>query len=228
MRQFLLTDASLTFLVVCLSVLLFVVYPLVEPGSAASRVADVLTSLVLASAAYAASDRRGTKVFCAVLAGVTLVLHWSYSVAPGHLTLTLRAASLMVFLSVVTGLVFYQVIRPGRVTGHRVLGAVAVYLMLGLIWASAYSLVAIGDPEAFDFGVEMSSGGLEELVEELQGRMVYFSFVTQTTLGYGDVTPLSRMAGNLAILQALVGQLYLGVILARIVSLVVTEPRGDR
>jgi hypothetical protein len=55
-------------------------------------------------------------------------------------------------------------------------------------------------------------------------RLIHFSFVTMTTLGYGDIAPQSEFAYNLAILQALVGQLYLVVILARLVSLAVTSP----
>jgi voltage-gated potassium channel Kch len=65
---------------------------------------------------------------------------------------------------------------------------------------------------------------LSEVQTKVTGRLVYFSFVTMTTLGYGDVTPRSNAAGNLAVLQALTGQIYLAVILARIVSLLVTRP----
>jgi hypothetical protein len=94
--------------------------------------------------------------------------------------------------------------------------------MLGLIWASAYSLIMLYDPAAFDLGV-VPEGSPTEVLAERTGRLVYFSFVTMTTLGYGDITPHNSAAQNLAILQALIGQLYLAVILARLVSLIVSE-----
>ena len=101
----------------------------------------------------------------------------------------------------------------------------AVYLMLGLIWASAYSLIYIQDPASFDLDAPIeATDELSEIQTKGTGRLVYFSFVTMTTLGYGDVTPKSYAAANLAILQALTGQIYLAVILARIVSLLVTRP----
>jgi voltage-gated potassium channel Kch len=126
---------------------------------------------------------------------------------------------------VVTGAVLYQVLRKGHVTAHRVGGAIAVYLMLGLIWASAYSLLFIDDPASFDLGRPIeATDELSEIQTKGTSRLVYFSFVTMTTLGYGDVTPRSEAAGTLAILQALTGQIYLAVILARIVSLLVTRP----
>jgi hypothetical protein len=137
--------------------------------------------------------------------------------------LLLNNVSTMLFLIAVTGALLYRVLRKGPVTSHRIQGAVAVYLMMGLIWAMAYSLVYIVDPSSFDLGGAV--GGREDLSgisTNGMSRLIYFSFVTMTTLGYGDIAPKSEIANNLAILQALVGQLYLVVIMARLVSLAVT------
>lgn len=223
-KRFLTTDASLTLLLISLFALLFVLYPLAEPRSALRYLLDILTLVVLVSGAYTVSDRRGVLFLCIGLAALTFVLQLLLYASPDRSLLVLRIASLMLFLAVVSGAVLYKVLRKGRVTAHRVGGAVAVYLMLGLIWASAYSLVFLDDPASFDLGRPPE---VAEQVSEIQtaemGRFVYFSFVTMTTLGYGDVTPKSYAAGNLAILQALTGQIYLAVILARIVSLLVTR-----
>jgi hypothetical protein len=225
MRRFLTADASLTYLLVSLFVLLFVLYPLVEPKTITSHALEVLSLLVLISGAYTVSDRRGVLFLCIGLAAVAFTLQILLYVAPGRLLLVLRVASMMLFLAVVSGAVLYKVLRKGRVTAHRVGGAIAVYLMLGLIWASAYSLVFIHDPASFDLGPPIeATDELSEIQTKGTGRLVYFSFVTMTTLGYGDVTPKSYAAGNLAVLQALTGQIYLAVILARIVSLLVTRP----
>jgi hypothetical protein len=224
MRRFFTTDASLSFLLVSLFVLLFVLYPLVEPYTITHYLLDSLSFLILISGAYTVSDRRGVLFLCIGLAATTLALQILLYVIPSHFLLQLRVSSMMLFLCVVTGAVLYKVLRGGRITVHRVWGAVAAYLMMGLIWTSAYNLVFIHDPTSFNLGW---SGDATihpaQIQTQVTGRLVYFSFVTMTTLGYGDITPKSEAAGNLAILQALTGQIYLAVILARIVSLLVTS-----
>jgi hypothetical protein len=128
----------------------------------------------------------------------------------------------MLFLIVVAGAVLYRVLRQGPITVHRIQGAIAVYLMMGLIWAMAYSLIYISDPSSFDLG--RSIGAMDDLMgvhTTGMSRLIYFSFVTMTTLGYGDITPQSEVADDLVILQALTGQIYLVVIMARLVTLAV-------
>jgi hypothetical protein len=206
LRRLLSTDAGLTYLLISLFLLLFVLYPLI-------------------SGAYTVSDRRGLLWLSIGLAATTFASQMLLYAYPSRLLLMLRVALLMLFLGVVTGAVLYKVLRKGRVTAHRVGGAIAVYLMLGLIWASAYSLIYIQDPASFDLDAPVeATDELSEIQTKGTGRLVYFSFVTMTTLGYGDVTPRSYAAANLAILQALTGQIYLAVILARIVSLLVARP----
>jgi hypothetical protein len=226
MKRILTTDAGLTFLLASLFVLLFVLYPLVEPRSLAGYLLDVIAMLVLISGASTVSDRRGL-LFLSIALGVSaFVLHWLVYAFPGRILLMLRIASLMLFLTVVMFAVLYKVLRRGRVTSHRIQGAIAVYLMMGLIWASAYALIFMYDPTSFDLGIAATApDDVNDIQTSGMGQLVYFSFVTMTTLGYGDITPLSAAASNLAILQALTGQLYLAVILARIVSLTITEPR---
>lgn len=223
------SDAGLTYLLISLFVLLFVLYPIVEPRTVSHYLLDALAMLVLISGSFSVFDRGRVMFLCVVgLAVATLILQVLFYVSPSSLLLVLRIASLMLFLGTVTGAVLYRVLRPGRVTVHRVGGAIAVYLMLGLLWASAYSLVYIHDPASFNLGSNIeATGELSQILTRATGRLVYFSFVTMTTLGYGDVTPKSDTAGNLAVLQALTGQIYLAVILARIVSLLVTKPDGE-
>jgi len=228
MKRFLNTDASLLVLLIAVFALLFVLYPVFEPHSISRQIIDLLTLVVLVSGAYTVSDRRGLMPLCAALAVSTFALKLVLYAKPEQSILMVRLASMMLFLGVVTGAVLYKVLRKGRVTAHRVAGAVAVYLMLGMLWALAYSLLFMHDPGSFDLGQALPmTGDPVEIQTEATSRLIYFSFVTMTTLGYGDVTPTSAAAGNLAILQALTGQLYLAVILARIVALVVARPEEE-
>jgi hypothetical protein len=223
-RRLLTSDAGLTYLLISLFLLLFVLYPLSKPDATSSYLLDALAVLVLVSGAYAVSDRSRAVFWCVVgLALLSFVLQLLPYAYLDRSVVLLDNVSTMLFLIAVTGAVLYRVLRKGPVTSHRIQGAIAVYLMLGLIWAMAYSLVYIWDPSSFNLG--RSIGGtvdLDGIQTEGMSRFIYFSFVTMTTLGYGDIAPQSKLADNLAVLQALVGQIYLVVILARLVSLAVT------
>jgi hypothetical protein len=87
---------------------------------------------------------------------------------------------------------------------------VAVYLLLGLMWASAYALLYQLHPDAF-------AGALGAAL--IPQTWIYYSFVTLTTVGYGDITPVHPVARSLAIAEALTGQLYLAITLAHLVAL---------
>ena len=122
--------------------------------------------------------------------------------------------SLMLLLVVVLG----QTLRSGPITFHRIQGAVAAYVLLGVIWAYAYSLVALLRPGAFSGPVSPADG---------PRAWFYFSFVTLTTVGYGDVLPVHPAARSLAMLEAVTGPLYLAILISRLVSLAVAPVRRD-
>jgi hypothetical protein len=101
---------------------------------------------------------------------------------------------------------------PGRITYHRVIGAVLLYLTVAVIFASLYTFVGTLAPKAF-------SGMIVEGNPELASRLIYFSFATMTTTGYGDVAPVDPIARSLCNLEAIFGQLYPATLLARLVTL---------
>jgi voltage-gated potassium channel Kch len=115
-----------------------------------------------------------------------------------------------VSIAAMAAVVLAQTFRAGPVNVHRIQGAVAAYLLLGLAWTLAYELVAFRAAGAFS-GTGL--GGAE------RPDFIYFSFVTLTTVGYGDVTPVDPVARSLAVAEALTGQLYPAILLARLVSL---------
>jgi Ion channel len=107
-----------------------------------------------------------------------------------------------------------QVFRAGPVNSYRVQGAIAVYLLFGAGWAHAYHLTAILHPGSFN----APSGNMSTPLD-----WTYFSFVTLSTLGYGDITPVHPIARVLAAGEALAGQLYLAVLIARLVAMEVVS-----
>jgi hypothetical protein len=94
-------------------------------------------------------------------------------------------------------------------------GSVAAYLLLGLIWSMAYHLIAICIPEAFFVQGPFASSDLETL----ESHLFYFSFVTLTTLGYGDIVAVHPVARMLVILEGVTGQLFPVILISRLVSL---------
>jgi hypothetical protein len=107
-----------------------------------------------------------------------------------------------------------QTFHPGPVNVHRVMGGVAAYLLIGVTWAFGYKLLLEEVPDAIHFQssfVGISTGE--------PARLLYFSFATLTTLSYGDVYPVHRVARSLAIAEALIGQLYPAILIATLVGM---------
>lgn len=113
-------------------------------------------------------------------------------------------------------LIIRQFLARGQAIKHRIAGAVAVYLLLGLLWARLYELVKLIDPGAFQIAHD-----------EGIATLFYFSFVTLVTIGYGDVVPVSLVARNLAILEGLTGQLYLVILISSLVAERTTKAGGN-
>jgi len=114
-----------------------------------------------------------------------------------------------------------RVARGTEVSANRLIGAVCIYLMLGVIWAVAYTTVAMIDPQAFS-GIQAPDG------HGWDSGWLYFSFITMTTLGYGDVAPVSAFARTLAYLQAIFGQFYIAILVAGLVSAYITARGNER
>lgn len=105
------------------------------------------------------------------------------------------------------------------VTGDTLWAAVNVYVLFGLHFAFLYAIVLELVPGAFTGGILDAPG------QESRHSLIYYSFVTMTTLGYGDITPKVHVAATLAYVQALVGQLYVAILIARLVALYGTGSR---
>jgi hypothetical protein len=200
-------DRGLSVFSALLFVVVFVVPPLVTAGGGRRFTSDVVFALLLVSGVHALGGGRAARMVLMPAAIVTLVLDlgsWFVPVPP-TLVLALGLVSQVLFLVVVLGLT----LRDGPVTGHRLLGGVAAYLLLGVIWAYAYTLVGTISPGAFSGPIDVGDG---------PRALLYFSFVTLTTVGYGDVQPLHPVARSLAMLEAVTGVLYIAILISRLVS----------
>ena len=130
-------------------------------------------------------------------------------------------AALFGFLLVAMSFTLKQIAMETDISPNRLVGAICVYLLLGVIWAVAYTMLEMLSPGSF--------GGFTPL----QGRgwdseWLYFSFVTMTTLGYGDILPVSATARALAYMQAVFGQLYVAILVAGLVSALISSRQSSK
>ena len=175
------------------------------------HVAEFFFFLLLLAGVAGVSRRRWHLVVMTTVVIAAVVVDSANLLAPSDALELWSSAGTIVVLGLFSFVVLAQVFRSGPVTRHRILGAVAAYILFGLVWASAYHLVAIHIPNAF--------GGTAPKDSKSWSDWAYFSFVTLTTVGYGDITPVAQPARSLAMLEALTGQLYPAILLARLVSL---------
>ena len=139
------------------------------------------------------------------------------------LLLSVYACYLVIFLSLL-GTLCKSVFSSGRIDTNRILGAVSIYFLLALIWALIYSLIEVWQPGSFNIPNYVAQGIRQQMVCDL----IYFSNVTLTTLGYGDILPVSNLARTLANMEAMAGQLYVAIVIARMVGMQVTQQIGDQ
>lgn len=181
-------------------------------------------SLMMISAVYAISERRRTVVIAlslavpvVLLSGVRLLTEQMGILIGYHLLgiafLGFTAATILAFL-----------FRAQRITVNMICASLCVYLLLGVLWAEIYSLLAVIEPDSFvfNFAQEEADRGMQ-FGGERSVFPLYYSLVTMTTLGYGDIVPASSAARMFAAVQALTGQIYLAVLVARLVGLHITQ-----
>jgi hypothetical protein len=208
-----LRKASMAVLLVLLVISVFGVPFFTEPGSLIGRILqDLLLSLVLVTGVVSATERHRAFLLIALVALLAITVRWASWLAPAHLTLEIRDETTLAAVALISVAVGMNVFGPGKVTFERIDGAIALYILVGVLWAQAYHLVSILVPKAF-YSASLHSNSLDRSI------WIYFSFVTLTTAGYGDILPVAPQARSLTNLEALVGQLYPAIVLARLVSL---------
>jgi Ion channel len=208
----------LTVLLVLVCGALFIAEPLAARGwpiALAITNALVLTVLLIV---VLLSHRPGPTVLilagaAAIVANILCGSGW----APAARIALRRGGDILAFAALIW-VVAHAVFAPGRITSQRLQGAIVVYLSVGTIFASAYGLISGLNPTAF--ANLHTTGGAAEI-----STMLYFSLTTLTTVGYGDIVAVDPFARSLANLEAIVGQLYLAITIARLVTLELAERR---
>jgi Ion channel len=211
-------DRCLSALLILLVTLVFVAVPLwaILGGAILRLLATILLTLVLVVGSGATRRDPASLILAIIIGfggpGVAQIL-------PGKQPRLEAADALLLstFFFTLAVLVLKAVFRQGPITTHRIQGAIAAFLLLGVAWAMAYRLVGELDPNAFNVSPDHGRG-LE---------FAYFSFVTISTVGYGDIVPVHPAARAMANLEALTGLLYPAVLIGRLISMQLTS-QSDR
>src|SRR6266852_5424 len=206
-------DRGLSFFLAFL-VLITIFVPMIRLSRPGRIGLDLVFAFMLFSGAVATIRQRALMYLVVAVTvlefAADLIVEFNSSL--GHLgwDTALKVSGLAILVVMTLGHTF----RPGRVSVHRVMGGVAAYLLIGLTWAFGYKLLMEERPDAIHFQTYI--GGIPTGEPSL---LMYFSFSTLTSVGYGDAYPVHRIARSLATAEALIGQLYPAILIATLVGL---------
>lgn len=207
-RSFWAEERSLFILLVILCVHLFVIVPFGEISTVGRTLGYVFyIFLITAGLRYLTNNKKFSITI--VIASISVVLLSTRIFSEREWVAVLNAIFIILYCGLLAWIVLMKTFSKGPITIYRLQGSIVVYLLIGLIFANMFHLV---------FHLEGTSAfkGLEE--NDLK-EFLYFSFTTLTTVGYGDISPAIPVSRSIANLEALIGQLYPAILIARLVSM---------
>ncbi len=186
---------------------------------------DAAMSCIVLAGLYAAAPGRRSLVIGFALACLTLATHRLTDIVHYEPLHAMHYALIFVILSYTGRTILWAVVRDSQVTLETIKGAVCVYLLIGLTWVYLFVMIDMATPGSFRIAqsAEAAAEGHLLIRQELH-RLLYLSFCTLTTLGYGDIVPLRGVAQTACYLEAVVGQIFLTVLVARLVGMHISRP----
>ena len=203
---------------------LFVVSPFVLPLRYGVILMDIAGVIVLLLGLHAISARKGSFIVATVLAFCTVAASWLMVVLQREPILIASYGLVLVLLGLFSFSILGYVLRADKISADKIYGAVCVYLLVGYAWTFGYATMELIQPGSFSGLAEKETISYAERVMELR----YFSLATLTTVGYGDIAPRSSVARTMATLEAIMGQFYLAVLVARLVGLHIVHASASR
>jgi hypothetical protein len=217
-------DVSLGAYLILLVGIVFFLLPIANYQDSVDLVATVAAATILISGSCAVVRPPWVRNLVILIAVAAVVVRCAETI-DGSVTLSVLGASLsLLVVMLLMGLFLVEVYRPGPITRFRVGGGVAAYLLLGLTWAYVYAIIEFQAPGSLRFPAPAAPG---QTLPRLRADVAYFSFTTLTTLGYGDILPVGAFARSMAVLEALVGQLFVATLIGRLVSLRPPSPTRE-
>ena len=211
-------DPLLTTLTILLVLLMFVVAPLqIERGIGATEFGAAIALMMIGGVRMLTRLLLPPLLMLAAFCMNAVVIFHRLHGRPSLEDLYLSAFAWITLTVTLGWVVARSVFGPGRINYHRIIGAILLYLLIAMAFAALYLLIGLRVPGAFaNLAFEDSPA--------LTSTLIYFSCVTLTTVGYGDITPIYPLARSLANLEAIIGQLYPAILIGRLVTLQLERP----
>ena len=195
--------------------LLLAVTPFLEGFARLRFLFNAFLSAVLVSAVYALSQKIRNLAIAALLAIPMLISIWAQYFVKSEAIFLIGRICGACFIAFTIFHILQNIFHEQDVTKDTIAGAAAVYLLFGLMWSFLYGVLEHIEPGSFAISEAQTLGE--------RNIFIYYSFVTITTLGYGDIMPVTYIASSLAVMEAVVGQLYLVVLVAWLVGMYVSK-----
>jgi voltage-gated potassium channel len=208
-----------SFLLACLLFTIGVT-PIIMDFFAIRVITAIALSLVTISAIYAITHKKNVFVIGIILAVFSIASIWWSFISQQFMAQLAHYLINIIFIAFITFHIFVSTFKSKIVHRGVIHGAIVVYLLIGFFWSYVYTLIEYLHPGSFAKIGETLKFGYQPLM--------YFSFVTLTTLGFGDITPATAVARSLVILEAITGQFYLIINVSWLVGLYVAHTRDQR
>ncbi len=211
-------------LLISILLLLFTVSPLAVTLRHGILILNIIAATVLVAGSYALSERKHIFVIAIILSVISIIGTVLLLVFARRWAVLVSHSCIVVLVAFFSVTILGYVLRSGRVTADKIFAAICVYLLIGYGWTFTYALLDELLPGSFTTVTEIGRNDYIARVMQLR----YFSFMTLTTVGYGDVVPRLSVARTMAVLEAVMGQIYLTVLVARLVGLHIVHATGLR
>jgi voltage-gated potassium channel len=198
-------------ILICLILGTIVLVPILQRFASLRIFLDIFITAIYISMVYTVSNKKRHLYIGALLAMAMLIVLWLQYFYQNNLVFAIgRVCGILLFILVITNILAF-IFKSEDVTIEVIYAAMLVYLLMALMWSFVYMLLELNNSASFNVTLSPDQG--------YQMRFIYYSFVTITTLGYGDITPATELASSFSILEAVVGQLYLVVVVAWLVGM---------
>jgi hypothetical protein len=202
-------DKSLTIMLLLLLLFIFVFVPTLSPRGGSQVFLKITYSVIVVSGILSVLQHKKYVIIICILAVIDVLIYWLSDTDSGFAILIVNDLSSILFNLFFATAILIKTFKSGDITFQRIEGSIVVYLLMGLVFAFLFHTVYLFAGESSFNNI----GGAD------MKTFLYYSFTTLTTVGYGDISPVHPLARSLANLEALIGQLYPAILIARLVSM---------
>lgn len=205
-------------LMLVIFLLMFIMQPTFAEHAYGGVIIEMGFSLMIISSIHVTGKRKGHYLLFVVAGLITIVSQWSGDLLSYNVLKVISYSFSMAVLLLAIVSILLDIIRSSSVLYDTIAGAVCVYLLMGMLGGVVFTLLEFVSPDSFSFPADVVSPGTMVSIDNRMQGLIYFSYATLTTVGYGDIAPVKPLARSLSVLLAICGQLYLTVVMAVLIG----------